>query len=88
MISGLDPDYHRRDLYDAIESGAYPQWELGVQVFPDTPEQMFEGIDLLDPTKFVPEEIAPVQAIVLPVTDRALEHAEKIAALGVRAARA
>ncbi len=63
MISGVDPDYHRRDLYDAIESGAYPQWELGVQVFPDSPDQMFEGIDLLDPTKFVPEEIAPVQAI-------------------------
>ena len=41
----------------------YPQWELGVQIFPDTAEQMFEGIDLLDPTKLVPEELAPVQAI-------------------------
>ncbi len=41
--------------------GAYPQWELGVQVFPDTEDQMFEGIDLLDPTKIVPEELAPVQ---------------------------
>jgi catalase len=63
LLAGLDPDYHRRDLYDAIESGAYPEWELGIQVFPDTPEQTFEGIDLLDPTKLVPEEIAPVQAI-------------------------
>jgi catalase len=63
MLAGLDPDYHRRDLADAIESGAYPQWELGIQVFPDTPDQMFEGIDLLDPTKIVPEELAPVQAI-------------------------
>ena len=63
MISGMDPDFHRRDLYNAIESGAHPQWELGVQVFPDTPDQMFEGIDLLDPTKIVPEEAAPVQAI-------------------------
>ena len=45
--------------------GAYPQWELGVQVFPDTPEEMFEGIDLLDPTKLVPEELAPVQPIGL-----------------------
>jgi catalase len=65
MLGGIDPDYHRRDLYDAIESGAYPQWELGVQVFPDNDEETFEGIDLLDPTKIVPEEIAPVQAIGL-----------------------
>ncbi|MFB7948503.1 catalase [Kitasatospora phosalacinea] len=65
LIGGADPDYHRRDLYDAIEAGAYPQWELGVQVMPDTPEQTFEGIDLLDPTKIVPEELAPVQALGL-----------------------
>ena len=63
MISGMDPDFHRRDLADAIESGAFPEWELGIQVFPDTPEQTFEGIDLLDPTKIVPEELAPVQAV-------------------------
>ncbi|MFI9818443.1 catalase [Saccharothrix variisporea] len=63
LINGIDPDFHRRDLYDAIEAGAFPQWELGVQVFPDTPEQTFEGIDLLDPTKIVPEELAPVQPI-------------------------
>jgi catalase len=65
MLGGIDPDYHRRDLYDAIEAGAYPQWELGIQVFEDTPEQTFEGIDLLDPTKLVPEELAPVQPIGL-----------------------
>ena len=63
LLGGIDPDFHRRDLYDAIESGAFPQWDLGIQVFPDTPEQMFEGIDLLDSTKFVPEELAPVQVI-------------------------
>ncbi|NRI67043.1 catalase [Rhodococcus sp. MS16] len=63
LINGFDPDFHRRDLADAIEAGAYPEWELGIQIFPDTPEQMFEGIDLLDPTKFVPEELAPVQPI-------------------------
>ncbi|MEU9827831.1 catalase [Micromonospora chersina] len=63
MISGIDPDFHRRDLYDAIESGAHPEWELGIQVFPDTPEETFAGIDLLDPTKIVPEELAPVQPI-------------------------
>ena len=63
MIGGVDPDFHRRDLADAIESGALPEWDLGVQVFPDTADQMFEGIDLLDPTKIVPEELAPVQIL-------------------------
>ncbi|UPO76469.1 catalase [Arthrobacter sp. Helios] len=63
IINGMDPDFHRRDLADAIEAGAYPEWDLGVQVFPDTEEEMFEGIDLLDPTKIVPEELAPVQII-------------------------
>ncbi|WP_121258364.1 catalase [Nocardioides ferulae] len=65
LLGGLDPDFHRRDLYDAIEAGAFPQWELGVQVFEDTPEQTFQGIDLLDPTKIVPEELAPVQPVGL-----------------------
>ncbi len=63
IAAGVDPDFHRRDLADAIEAGAYPEWDLGVQVFPDTPEQTFEGIDLLDPTKIVPEELAPVRVI-------------------------
>ena len=63
IAAGVDPDFHRRDLYDAIENGAFPEWELGIQVFPDTPEETFEGIDLLDPTKLVPEELAPVQPI-------------------------
>ncbi|MEU9109956.1 catalase [Streptomyces xanthophaeus] len=65
IANGMDPDFHRRDLADAIEAGAFPQWELGIQTFPDTPEQTFEGIDLLDPTKIVPEELAPVQPIGL-----------------------
>nr|WP_184286654.1 catalase [Nocardiopsis algeriensis] len=65
IVNGVDPDFHRRDLADAIEAGAHPEWELGIQVFPDTPEQTFEGIDLLDPTKIVPEELAPVQPIGL-----------------------
>jgi catalase len=63
LIGGMDPDFHRRDLADAIEAGAFPQWDLGIQVFPDTEDEMFEGIDLLDPTKFVPEELAPVQVV-------------------------
>ena len=63
MTNGTDPDFHRRDLADAIESGAYPIWDFGVQVMPDNEEETFHGIDLLDPTKFVPEELAPVQLI-------------------------
>ncbi|HVK46110.1 MAG TPA: catalase [Micropruina sp.] len=63
LLGGLDPDFHRRDLADAIEAGNYPQWDLGVQVMPDSEDEMFEGIDLLDPTKFVPEELCPVQLI-------------------------
>ncbi|MEU2543922.1 catalase [Streptomyces roseolus] len=65
ILAGVDPDFHRRDLFDAIESGAFPQWELGIQAFPDTEDQTFEGIDLLDPTKLVPEELAPVQPVGL-----------------------
>jgi len=70
IINGVDPDFHRRDLADAIESGAFPQWELGIQVFPDTAEQTFEGIDLLDSTKLVPEEFAPVQPIGMMTLNR------------------
>ena len=63
IAAGVDPDFHRRDLYDAIENGAFPEWDLGIQVLPDIPDETFEGIDLLDPTKIVPEELAPVQVI-------------------------
>ena len=63
IAAGADPDFHRRDLALAIENGAFPQWELGLQVFPDTEDETFEGIDLLDPTKIVPEELAPVQPV-------------------------
>ncbi len=70
IINGADPDYHRRDLADAIEAGAFPEWELGVQVFEDTEDQMFAGIDLLDPTKIVPEELVPVEAIGLLTLNR------------------
>ncbi|MCW2697358.1 MAG: katE [Modestobacter sp.] len=63
IAAGVDPDFHRRDLYDAIEAGAFPEWELGIQVMPDTDEETFEGIDLLDPTKLVPEELCPVLPI-------------------------
>lgn len=61
-ISGKDPDFHRRDLWEAIESGNFPEWELGVQVVPEADEFKF-GFDLLDPTKLIPEELVPVQRI-------------------------
>lgn len=61
-ISGKDPDFHRRDLWEAIESGAFPEWELGVQIVAEKDEFKF-GIDLLDPTKIIPEEQVPVQRI-------------------------
>jgi catalase len=63
LAAGVDPDFHRRDLAEAIDAGAYPEWELGLQLMPDNADQTFEGIDLLDPTKIVPEEIAPVQPV-------------------------
>jgi catalase len=69
-LGGIDPDFHRRDLWDSIASGRFPEWDLGVQVFPDTEDQTFEGIDLLDPTKLVPEELAPVQIIGRLTLDR------------------
>jgi catalase len=63
IAAGVDPDFHRRDLADGIEAGAFLEYELGVQVMPDDGTDSFEGIDLLDPTKLVPEELAPVQLI-------------------------
>ncbi|MBV4355845.1 catalase [Pinibacter aurantiacus] len=61
-ISGKDPDFHRRDLWEAIENGAFPEWELGVQIIPEADEHKYP-FDLLDPTKLVPEEMVPVQRI-------------------------
>ncbi len=61
-ISGKNSDFHRQDLWDAINTGAFPEWELGVQIIPEADEHNFE-FDLLDPTKLIPEEIIPVQRI-------------------------
>ena len=61
--AGVDPDFHRRDMADGIKAGAPLEYELGIQVMPDDGTETFEGIDLLDPTKMVPEELAPVQLI-------------------------
>ena len=61
-ISGKDPDFHRRDLWEAIENGAYPEWEFGVQIVEEEDEHKFD-FDLLDATKIIPEEVVPVQRI-------------------------
>jgi len=61
-ISGTDPDFHRRDLWESIENGAFPEWDFGVQLIPEENEHDFD-FDLLDPTKVVPEELVPVQIV-------------------------
>jgi catalase len=61
-ISGADPDFHRRDLWEAIEAGAYPEWELGLQIFTEEQAEGF-SFDVLDATKLVPEELVPVQRV-------------------------
>jgi catalase len=68
-ISGADPDFHRRDLWEAIEAGAFPEWELGIQVFTEEQADKF-SFDVLDPTKIVPEELVPVQPVGRMVLNR------------------
>ncbi|HEY2418201.1 MAG TPA: catalase [Steroidobacteraceae bacterium] len=68
-ISGADSDFHRRDLWEAIEAGAYPEWELGVQVFTEQQAEAF-SFDVLDATKLIPEELIPVQPIGKMVLNR------------------
>jgi catalase len=68
-ISGADPDFHRRDLWEAIESGAYPEWELGLQVFSEAQADKF-SFDVLDATKLIPEELIPVRPVGRMVLNR------------------
>jgi catalase len=68
-ISGADPDFHRRDLWEAIEAGAYPEYELGVQVFTEEQAEGF-SFDVLDATKIVPEELVPVRPVGRMVLNR------------------
>jgi catalase len=69
QIAGKDPDFNRRDLWEAIEAGHYPEWELGVQLIPESDEFDFP-FDLLDATKIVPEERVPVLPVGRMVLDR------------------
>ena len=68
-LAGKDTDYHRRDLWEAIETGHYPEWELGVQIVPEADEHKFD-FDLLDPTKIIPEELVPVTPLGRMVLNR------------------
>ena len=68
-ISGADADFHRRDLCEAIEAGAYPEWEMGLQVFTEEQAEAFD-FDVLDCTKLVPEELVPVRPVGRMVLNR------------------
>ena len=68
-ISGADPDFHRRDLWEAIDAGEYPEWELGLQIFTEEQAAAF-SFDVLDATKLVPEELVPVQVVGRMVLNR------------------
>jgi catalase len=61
-IAGQDPDFHRKDLYTAIEAGSYPKWKFGIQVIPEGKEHDFD-FDILDATKVWPEELVPIRYI-------------------------
>jgi catalase len=68
-IAGNDPDFNRRDLWEAIEAGQYPEWELCLQLVPERDEHKFD-FDLLDPTKIIPEEEVPARPVGRLVLDR------------------
>ena len=68
-IAGADPDFHRRDLWEAIELGEYPEWELGLQIFTEAQASAF-SFDVLDATKLIPEELVPVTPVGRMVLNR------------------
>ncbi len=68
-INGADSDFHRRDLFEAIEKGDFPEWELGLQVFDEAQAAKLD-FDVLDPTKLIPEEIIPLRMVGKMVLNR------------------
>ncbi len=72
-IAGKDPDFNRRDLWEAIAAGQHPEWELGVQLVPESDEFKF-SFDLLDATKIIPEELVPVTPVGRMVLNRNPEN--------------
>lgn len=72
-VAGKDFDFHRKDLYDAIDQGNYPEWEVGVQIVPEEDEFKFD-FDLLDPTKLIPEEEVPITMFGRLILNRNVEN--------------
>ena len=72
-LNGADPDFHRRDLWDAINGGDFPEWELGVQLFDEAFAEKF-AFDVLDPTKIIPEEELAVEVVGRLVLDRVVDN--------------
>ncbi len=72
-INGADPDFHRRDLWNAIQSGNYPEWELGLQLFDEDFAESFP-FDVLDATKLIPEEEIPIRRVGRLVLDRCVDN--------------
>ena len=72
-LNGADPDFHRRDLWDAIRTGDCPEWELGMQLFDDDFADAF-AFDILDATKIIPEEEVPVRVVGRMVLDRVIDN--------------
>jgi catalase len=72
-INGADPDFHRRDLWEAISSGNFPEYELGFQIFDQEFADKFE-FDVLDPTKIIPEEVVPLEMVGKIVLDRNVDN--------------
>jgi len=72
-LNGADPDFHRRDMWTAIEAGDYPEWELGMQLFDDAFADTFD-FDVLDPTKVIPEEEVPVRIVGRMVLNRNVDN--------------
>jgi catalase len=72
-INGADPDYHRRDLWNSIQDGDYPEWELGLQVFDQAFADGFD-FDVLDATKLIPEEQVPIRRVGRLVLNRMPEN--------------
>ena len=72
-LNGADPDYHRRDMWDAISTGNFPEWEFGVQIFDEAFVESFD-FDVLDATKLIPEELVPVKIVGRLVLNRVVDN--------------
>lgn len=69
LLTGRDPDFHRRELWESIEAGDYPQYELGLQIIAEEEEHNFD-FDILDPTKLITESLVPVQRVGMMTLNR------------------